>query len=71
LELPKRLIVRSTHYQEQNKISYASFWQKRKPRDTFTKGNSPYTAPIFLIGKKDLDEHQVVMDYRKLNEQVV
>jgi hypothetical protein len=32
------------------------------------KGSSPYTAPVFLIGKKDLDECQVVMDYRKLNE---
>ena len=35
------------------------------------KGSSPYTAPVFLIGKKDSNEKWVVMDYRKLNEWVV
>ena len=28
-------------------------------------------APVFLIGKKDSNERQVIMDYRRLNEWVV
>jgi hypothetical protein len=28
-------------------------------------------VPVFLIGKKDSEEKQVVIDYRKLNEWVV
>jgi len=31
----------------------------------------PYTALVVLIGKKDSNECQVVMDYCKLNEWVV
>ncbi len=35
------------------------------------KESSPYTAPVFLISKKDSEEKRVVMDYCKLNEWVV
>ena len=35
------------------------------------KGSSPYTAPVFLIGKKDSDERCVVMDYLRLNKWVM
>ncbi len=31
-------------------------------------GSSPYATPVFFIGKKDSDEKQIIMDYRKLNE---
>jgi Reverse transcriptase (RNA-dependent DNA polymerase) len=31
-------------------------------------GLSPYTAPVYFIGKKDSQEKQIIMDYRQLNE---
>jgi len=30
--------------------------------------SSSYTAPVFFIGKKDLDEKRIIMDYRRLNK---
>jgi Reverse transcriptase (RNA-dependent DNA polymerase) len=34
-------------------------------------GPSPYTAPVYFIGKKDSNEKQIIMDYRKLNQYTV
>jgi hypothetical protein len=31
-------------------------------------GSSPYTAPVYFIGKKDSQEKQIIMDYRHLNQ---
>jgi Reverse transcriptase (RNA-dependent DNA polymerase) len=31
-------------------------------------GSSPYTAPVYFIGKKDSQEKQIIMDYQCLNE---
>jgi hypothetical protein len=31
-------------------------------------GSSPYTAPVYFIGKKDSQEKRIIMDYRRLNE---
>src|SRR5712691_3027467 len=31
-------------------------------------GSSPYTSPVFFVGKKDSDELRPVMDYRKIND---
>jgi hypothetical protein len=47
------------------------FLTEKEEKGYIYKGSSPYTAPVFLIGKKDSDEKRVVMDYRKLNEWVV
>ena len=34
-------------------------------------GPSPYTAPVYFIGKKDSNEKRIIMDYRKLNQYTV
>ena len=34
-------------------------------------GSSSYTAPVFFIGKKDLDEKRIIIDYRRLNEWMI
>jgi hypothetical protein len=47
------------------------FLAEEEEKGYIYKGSSPYTMPVFLIGKKDSDERRVVMDYRKLNEWVV
>jgi hypothetical protein len=33
--------------------------------------SSPYTTPVFFIGKKDLVEKHIIMDYQRLNEWMV
>ena len=48
-----------------------TFLEEEETKGYIYKGSSPYTASVFLIGKKDSDEHQVIMDYRKLNEWVI
>ena len=47
------------------------FLTEEEDKGYIYKGSSPYTTPVFLIGKKDSDEKRVVMDYCKLNEWVV
>jgi hypothetical protein len=47
------------------------FFAEEEAKGYIYKGSSSYTAPVFLIEKKDSDEHQVVINYRKLNEWVV
>ncbi len=48
-----------------------SFLAEEEEKGYIYKGSSPYTAPVFFIGKKDSDKQQVIMDYQKLNEWVV
>jgi hypothetical protein len=47
------------------------FLAEEEEKGYIYKGSSPYTAPVFFIGKKDSEEKQVVMDYRRLNKWVV
>ncbi len=47
------------------------FLAEEEAKGYIYKGSSPYTAPLFFIGKKDSKEKQVVMDYCCLNEWVV
>ncbi len=47
------------------------FLKEEEEKGYICKGSSPYTAPVFLISKKDSKERRVVMDYCKLNEWVV
>ena len=50
-------------------LSYAKqdqlrvFLTKEEEKGYIYKGSSPYTALVFLIGKKDLDKKRAVMDY--------
>jgi len=39
------------------------FLTKEEEKGSIYKGSSPYTAPVFLIGKKDSEEKRVIMDY--------
>jgi hypothetical protein len=48
-----------------------NFLMEEEGKGYIYKGSSLYTAPVFLISKKDSDERRVVMDYRRLNEWVV
>jgi len=47
------------------------FLHKEEEKGYIYKGSSPYIVPIFLIGKKDLEEKRVVIDYCKLNKWIV
>ncbi len=47
------------------------FLKEEEEKGYICKGSSLYTAPVFLISKKDSNEHRVVIDYHKLNEWVV
>jgi len=44
------------------------FLAEEEERGYIKQGSSPYTTPVFFVGKKDLEELQPVMDYRKLNK---
>jgi hypothetical protein len=48
-----------------------TFLAEEEKKGYIYKGSSPYTAPVFFIGKKDSEEKQMIMDYQKLNEWVV
>jgi hypothetical protein len=39
-----------------------TFLQEEEEKGYIYKGSSPYTAPVFLIGKKDSKEKRVVID---------
>jgi hypothetical protein len=47
------------------------FLAEEEEKGYIYQGSSPYTAPVFFIGKKDSKEKQIIMDYWKLNEWVV
>jgi len=53
--------------QDQHRI----FLTEEEDKGYIYKGSSPYTALVFLIGKKDSDERCMVMDYQQLNKWVV
>jgi len=40
-----------------------SFLAEEEEKGYIYKGSSPYTAPTFFIGKKDLNEQRVIVDY--------
>ena len=44
------------------------FLQEEERKGYIMQGSSPYTAPVFFVGKKDLDELRPVMDYREINK---
>jgi len=44
------------------------FLAKEEEKGYIKQGSSPYTAPIFFVGKKDLEELRLVMDYHELNK---
>ena len=45
-----------------------TFLAKEQEKGYIYPGASPYTTPVFFIGKKDSDKKRIIMDYRKLNE---
>jgi len=44
------------------------FLEEEKKKGYIVEGGSEYTAPVFLVGKKDLEELRPVMDYREINK---
>ena len=44
------------------------FLEEEKKKGYITSGSSPYTAPVFFIGKEDSQELRPVMDYQELNK---
>ncbi len=47
--------------EEQDQLQ--AFLTEEEEKGYIYKGSSPYTAPVFLIGKKDSKEKRVIMDY--------
>jgi len=45
-----------------------TFLTKEQEKGYIYPRSSPYTAPVFFIGKKDSNKKRIIMDYRKLNE---
>jgi len=44
------------------------FLTEEEGKGYITQGSSPYTAPVFFVGKKDSEELRLVMDYQELNK---
>ena len=44
------------------------FLEEEEKKGYITPGSSPYTAPVFFVGKKDSQELRPVMDYQELNK---
>jgi len=44
------------------------FLVEEEEKGYIRQGSSPYTAPVFFVGKKDLEQLRPVMDYRELNK---
>ena len=44
------------------------FWEEEEKKEYITPGSSPYTAPVFFVGKKDSQELRPVMAYWELNK---
>jgi|SRR5216683_3554443 len=43
-----------------------TFLSKEQEKGYIYPGSSPYIALVFFIGKKDLEEKRIIMDYRKV-----
>jgi len=48
-----------------------AFLAEEERKGYIVPGNSPYTAPVFFVGKKDSKELRPVMDYREINKWTV
>ena len=48
-----------------------TFLAEEERKGYIKPGNSPYTAPVFFVGKKDSKELRPVMDYREINKWTV
>jgi len=44
------------------------FLMEEEEKGYIRQGSSPYTAPVFFVGKKDSEELWPVMDYHELNK---
>jgi len=44
------------------------FLAEEEEKGYIKQGSSPYTAPVFFVGKKDSEELRPVMDYHELNK---
>ena len=45
--------------------------QKLLKHDIIRPSNNPYSSPLLLVKKKNKDEYRVVIDYRKINQQIL
>jgi hypothetical protein len=70
-DMPKEIDCKVYPLSQAEKDQLRIFLKEEEEKGYIYKGSSPYMAPIFLIGKKDSDEHCIIMDYRKLNKWVV
>ncbi len=69
--MPRELNCKVYLLSQMEQDQLRAFLTEEKDKGYIYKGSSPYTAPIFLISKKDSDERHVVMDYQRLNKWVV
>jgi len=70
-EAPKVLDCKVYPLTREEQDLLQTFLTKEEQKGYIYLGSSPYTAPVFFIGKKDSDEKRIIMDYCKLNKWTV
>jgi hypothetical protein len=63
LGVPKKIDCKVYPLSHAKQDQLRVFLTKEEEKGYIYKGSSPYTALVFLIGKKDLDKKRAVMDY--------
>lgn len=67
-DAPKTLDCKVYPLTREERDLLRTFLAEEQEKGYIYPGGSPYTAPVFFIGKKDSDEKRIIMDYRKLND---
>ncbi len=70
-KVPKAIDCKVYPLTKEERDLLCTFLSEEQEKGYIYPEGSPYTALVFFIGKKDLDEKCIIMDYRKLNEWTV
>jgi hypothetical protein len=62
-DAPKMLDCKVYLLTKDKKNLLQTFLAEEEEKGYIYQGSSPYTAPVFFIGKKDSDEKCIIMDY--------
>ena len=67
-EAPKVIDCKVYPLTREERDTLCTFLTEEQEKGYIYPRSSPYTAPVFFIGKKDSAEKHIIMNYRKLNE---